>query len=683
MAVASGSSRRRPRVDMLLLVLLLLALGTVLSGAVLAAFAGYKRPLLAHRLGQAGAAAGCLLGLVVAVLAMLHGEPVEIVLPWNMPGGSIHLGLDALSAFFLLPVFGLGLLCAIYGRPYLQRHVGHGHPASLWLHFSLLIFGMAWVIIARDGLMFMLAWEVMALAPFFLVNYEDKKESSRHAAWIYLIASHLGAVFLLVMFVTLATLAGGSDFAGFSPALAAHPQWIPVIFILALIGFGSKAGFVPMHIWLPEAHPAAPSHASALMSGAMLKVGIYGLVRILMLLGPPSAWWGWVLISIGAMSGILGVVFALAQHDLKQLLAYHSVENIGIIVLGLGIGTLGLALDHPVIAVLGFTGGLLHVLNHSIFKGLLFLGAGAVQTRTHTLAIESLGGLLKQMPKSGLAFLIGAAAIVGLPPFNGFVSEFLIFIAGFGAVAETAIEMSAGGVMVLAALSLISGLAAACFAKAVGVVYLGEPRSAAAAAAREVPVDMFGPMLVLAALCILLGLAAPLIMLAMVVPVAQASGLETGMVHLALSDIGQVLMIAVIAFVLVAGLASLLWHWRNRHLAIAAIRRGPTWDCGFGQTTPRMQYSASSFADPLNRQFGSLAHIERHTAHPAGLFPRTSASLATHSTDPFHHRLFEPIFLWLKQILGRAEIIQRGHTHVYVLYVALALLLAIGIVVNL
>jgi len=666
----------------ILVILLLAALAILLAGAVLAAIAGRSRPERAHRMGQAGAVAGCILGLIVAILALIHGGSVEMMLPWNMPGGDMRLGMDGLSAFFLLPVFGLGLLCAIYGRTYLQLHGGDCHPASLWLHFNLLIFGMAWVIVARDALMFMLAWEVMALAPFFLVGYEDKQESSRHAAWIYLIASHLGAVFLLVMFVSLAALAGSSDFSGFAPALAAHPTWIPFIFILALIGFGSKAGFVPMHIWLPEAHPAAPSHVSALMSGAMLKVGIYGLIRIMMWLGSPQAWQGWMLIVIGAVSGVLGVIFALAQHDLKRLLAYHSVENIGIIVLGLGIGVLGLALHHPGIAVLGFTGGLLHVLNHSIFKGLLFLGAGAVQARTHSLEIESMGGLLKRMPKSGLAFLIGAAAIVGLPPFNGFVSEFMIFIAGFTAVAGTAIEMSAGGIAILLALGLISGLAAACFAKAVGVVYLGEPRTDSAAKAVEVPESMFGPMLALAGLCILIGITAPLVVMAMVAPVAQASGMDAGFVYLTLSDMSHVLMIAVSIFILTAMLAMLLWRWRNRSLNVAGVRRGPTWGCGFPYVTPRMQYSASSFADPLNRQFGGLMHIARHIAHPTGLFPH-AAQLATYSKDPFHHMMFAPVFSWVQQQLGRAEVIQRGHTHIYVLYVALTLLLAIVAAVNL
>jgi len=665
-----------------MLILLLTALGMVLAGAVLAALAGRNRPELAHRVGQAGAVAGCALGLMVAIVGLIHGHTVNMVLPWNMPGGDMRLGMDGLSAFFLLPVFGLGLLCAIYGRTYLQLHGEGCNPASLWLHFNLLVFGMAWVIVARDGLMFMLAWEVMALAPFFLVGYEDEQEASRHAAWIYLIASHLGAVFLLVMFVTLAMLAGSADFSTFAPALVAHAQWIPLIFILALIGFGSKAGFVPMHIWLPEAHPAAPSHVSALMSGAMLKVGIYGLVRIMMWLGPPQPWWGWTLIVIGAVSGVLGVIFALAQHDLKRLLAYHSVENIGIIVLGLGIGTLGLALNHPWIAVIGFAGGLLHVLNHSIFKGLLFLGAGAVQARTHSLEIESMGGLLKRMPNSGASFLIGAAAIVGLPPFNGFVSEFLIFIAGFTAVAGTAIEMSAGGILTLLALGLISGLAAACFAKAIGVVYLGEPRTDSAAKAEEVPGTMFGPMLALAGLCILIGLTASFVVMAIVVPVAQASGMEMGFVYLTLSGLAHTLMIAVAIFVMVALVALLLWRWRNRSLAVAGVRRGPTWGCGFPDVTPRMQYSASSFADPLNRQFGGLMHIARHIAHPTGLFP-DAAKLATHSKDPFHHMMFAPVFSWVQQQLGRAEIIQRGHTHIYVLYVAITLLLAIVAAVNL
>ncbi len=660
---------------------LLTALAVVLAGGLLAAVAGRKRADMAHRAGQWSAVAGCALGLVVAIAGLTH-TPQEFTLQWNMPGGEIHLGLDALSSFFLLVVFGLGLLCAIYGREYLRHHGDDCNPASLWLHFNVLIVGMAWVIIARDGLMFMLAWEVMALAPFFLVGYEDEQEASRHAAWIYLIASHMGAVFLLVMFVLLANLAGSANFADFAPVLTAHSQWIPLILVLALLGFGSKAGFVPAHIWLPEAHPAAPSHVSALMSGAMLKVGIYGLLRILMMLGHPQPWWGWTLIIIGASSGVLGVIFALAQHNLKRLLAYHSVENIGIIVLGLGIGVLGMALDKPWITVIGLSGGLLHVLNHSIFKGLLFLGAGAVQVSAGTLDIEATGGLLKRMPKSGLTFLIGSIAIVGLPPLNGFVSEFLILMAGFSAVASSSVTVLASGITVLLALGMISGLAAACFAKAFGVVYLGEPRSPAVAAATEVSASMFGPMLILAALCILIGLAAPLVVSGLVFPIAEISGVDLEFVAGSLHDISAKLLIAVVIFVGVVALSALLWHWRSRKLAITGVHKAPTWGCGFPFYTPRMQYSASSFADPLNSQFGNLMHIIRHSKAPEGLFPK-QAYLKTSSEDPFHYMVFAPSFVWVKQLLGKAEIIQRGHMHIYVLFIALTLLLTIVAVMKL
>src|ERR1700716_2416220 len=256
--------------------------------------------------------------------------------------------------------------------------------------------GVASVIAAHDGLLFLVSWEIMALSPFFLVIFDDRKPAVRHAAWTYLAATHLGTAFLLVVFVLLGGAAGSSDFDAYRGVLQTNPGLASLVFILALIGFGSKAGIVPAHVWRPEAHPGAPSHASALMSGAMIKVGIYGLVRMLTLLGPPQQWWGWVLIAIGASSGVLGVLFALAQRDLKRLLAYSSVENIGIILLGIGIGVLGLATDMPPLAAIGFATGLLHVVNHSVFKGLLFLGAGAVQHGAHSLDFEELGGLLKR-----------------------------------------------------------------------------------------------------------------------------------------------------------------------------------------------------------------------------------------------------------------------------------------------
>ena len=361
-----------------------------------------------------------------------------------------------------------------------------------------------------NGLLFLMCWEGMSLASFFLVMSEHERESVRRAGWTYLVAMHLGTAFLLVLFLLLGRDSGSLDFDRFSVG----PGTAGVAFLLAIVGFGTKAGFIPVHVWLPEAHPAAPSHVSAVMSGVMIKTGIYGLLRTLTFLGPMPAWWGWTLLATGVVSGILGVLFALAQHDLKRLLAYHSVENIGIIALGLGIGMLGVSYGIPAMAVLGFLGGLLHVFNHAIFKSLLFLGAGAVQQSTGLRDIEHLGGLLKRMPITGGAFLVGACTISGLPPLNGFVSELLIYLGALAGVAEgnraSGHSWALLGVLVIGGLALIGGLAGACFTKAFGCVFLGEPRSAQAHDGREAGSTMRVAMLLLAGACIVIGLTAPL-----------------------------------------------------------------------------------------------------------------------------------------------------------------------------
>ncbi|HEV2334361.1 MAG TPA: proton-conducting transporter membrane subunit, partial [Stellaceae bacterium] len=529
----------------------IVATGLLVLGGFAAVILG-ARPRVAQRAGQIGAISGSALGLLVSIRVLVAGPTEGMSGVWPMPGGGLHLEIDALSAFFLIPVFGLSAVTGIYGRSYL---VG-GDPASdggrgsaaTWFHLNLLTAAMALVITARDGLLFLLAWEIMALAPFFLVIFDDRQASVRHAAWTYLAATHLGTAFLLVLFVLLGGLAGTSDFSGYAAALEAHPALSSGVFLLALIGFGSKAGIVPAHVWLPEAHPVAPSHASALMSGAMIKVGIYGLVRILTMLGTPPAWWGWLLIAVGASSGVLGVLFALAQHDLKRLLAYHSVENIGIILIGLGLGVLGLAHGSVAIAVIGFAAGLLHVLNHSIFKGLLFLGAGAVSHAAHSLELEELGGLLKRMPWTGTTFLIGSAAIVGLPPLNGFVSEFLVFYGGFAGLLQPTVNIAVAGLIALVVMGLISGLAAACFAKAFGIVFLGNARSHEARDAHEAAWPMCVAMAILALLCVAIGLAAPAVVSSMASVVAGASGLGLGEVRASLATVAAPLRSVVLVF---------------------------------------------------------------------------------------------------------------------------------------
>src|SRR5208337_3084062 len=343
--------------------------------------------------GVGGILIGCMCGIVPAVRVVL-GEPSQSIrMAWDVPYGSLFLELDPLSGFFLIPVFVLCALAAIYGAEYLEAYRGKKALAPPWFFFNLLVASMVVVILARNGVLFLMAWEMMALSSFFLVTFEDEKESTRQAGWTYLVASHIGTAFLLVLFVLLGRANGSLDFDRFSASSGA-----PLMFVPALVGFGTKAGFIPLHVWLPEAHPAAPSHVSAVMSAVMIKTGIYGLLRILTFLGPPQAWWGWVLCVVGLTSGILGVLLALAQHDLKRLLAYHSVENIGIIALGLGVGILGVSRRSTMLTVLGFGGGLLHVQNHALFKGLLFLGAGSVLHGAGTREIDHLGGLTKRMP---------------------------------------------------------------------------------------------------------------------------------------------------------------------------------------------------------------------------------------------------------------------------------------------
>lgn len=650
---------------------LLISFAVLLLGGI-GAIALPARAGIAQRVGQAGAVLGSLCGLAAAVAVLCGVKPAGIVASWPMPGGSLHLEIDLLSAYFLLPVFGLSALTGLYGRTYLAGSDALRAPMS-WFYLNLLTAAMALVVVARDGLLFLLAWEIMALAPFFLVVFEGRREAVRHAAWVYLAATHIGTAFLLVMFVLLANLAGSSDFAGFAAVLRGNPVLSSTVFVLALIGFGSKAGVVPAHVWLPEAHPAAPSHASALMSGAMIKLGIYGLVRMLTLLGAPPTWWGWTLLAAGAVSGVLGVLYALAQHDLKRLLAYHSVENIGIILIGVGVGVLGLAYGVPLLAALGFAAGLLHVVNHSIFKGLLFLCAGSVQHAVHTVELEELGGLLKRMPWTGTCFLIGSAAIVGLPPLNGFVSEFLLIYAGYAGLLLPASAVATAGLLVLVAMGLIGGLAAACFAKAFGVVFLGSPRDVEAGQAHEAPAPMRAAMVVLALLCIGIGFAGPVVVPALVPIVAEASGLPAVQIGAALAPLSAALAISTAVFLGLVALTTGLWIIRGWRLARAGTRRAPVWGCGFRRPTVRMQYTASSFAQPLVSQFRALIANREALAAPRGYFPR-AASYASDSGDPFLRMLFAPTFRWFGRLAARLNVIQHGHIHIYVLYIAATLI---------
>jgi formate hydrogenlyase subunit 3/multisubunit Na+/H+ antiporter MnhD subunit len=644
----------------------LLVAVAVLVCSGLAALLASGSPRAATALGAGGAVVACVIGLIAAV-PFLFGTPAESLrLAWNVPYGTFFVEVDALSAFFLLPIFGLSALAAVYGTEYLQAWRGRKSPGATWFFYNFLVASMVLVVLARNGVLFLVAWETMALTSYFLVTLDHEQDSVREAGWTYLVASHLGTAFLLAMFVLLGRSSGSLDFDRYSSANAS------ALFLLALVGFGTKAGFMPLHVWLPEAHPAAPSHVSALMSGVMIKMGIYGLLRTLTFLGPPPAWWGWVLIGVGLTSGVLGVLFALAQHDLKRLLAYHSVENIGIIALGLGVGLVGVSNGSPVLAVLGFGGGLLHVLNHALFKGLLFLGAGSVLHGAGTREIDHLGGLAKRMPWTAATFLVGAVAISGLPPLNGFVSEFLIYLGAFNGVTQRA-GVAVPLLAAIAGLALIGGLAAACFTKAFGVVFLGEPRSEHAARAHEAGAAMRWPMALLAVGCALIGFCAPFVVRSLASVLPLVSGLAPETVGEKLADAVAPLRFVIagsVAFqVLVAGLA---WA-RRRLLRGRTMAETVTWDCGYAQPSARMQYTASSFAQPLTTLFAPLLRTRCKLTAPEGYFPR-AASLSTETPDAARVALYEPAFSGVGWVLARMRWLQQGRIQLYVLYIALTLL---------
>jgi hydrogenase-4 component B len=645
--------------------LLLLGVGLLIIGGLAAVLVRSVRG--ATFVAVVGAVAGCLAGAIPAARVLIGAPAQSLRVAWDVPYGTFFVQIDALSAFFLLPVLGLSALAAVYGAEYMA-HSQARPRASSWFFFNLLVASMVMVAVARNAVLFLVAWEIMALASFFLVTYDDHDEAVREAGWTYLIATHLGTAWLLALFILLGRGTGSLDFDRFGPASGPG-----LLFVLALVGFGTKAGFMPLHVWLPEAHPAAPSHVSAVMSGVMIKMGIYGLLRTLTFLGPLPAWAGWLLVAVGVTSGVLGVLFALAQHDLKRLLAYHSVENVGIIALGLGLGLVGLKAGSPTLAVLGFGGGLLHVVNHAVFKGLLFLGAGAVLQTTRTREIDALGGLLGPMPRTGLAFLIGAAAICGLPPLNGFVSEFLIYLGALGAATSLASVAAVPGLVVIAALALIGGLAVACFAKAFGVIFLGEPRGAHAAHAEDPGLRMQLPMQLLAAACLVIGVCAPLLIGPLAPLLAQVTGLSADGVRSELMGAVRTLESLSACAVALLGLAALAAGIRRWLLSGRSVATAVTWDCGYAQPSPRMQYTASSFAQPLTDLFWPLIGTRRRLSPPEGFFP-TTASFASETPDLYRERLYRPVFVGIARSLSAFRWLQHGRVQLYVLYIAITLL---------
>ncbi|OGQ96004.1 MAG: hypothetical protein A2521_14495, partial [Deltaproteobacteria bacterium RIFOXYD12_FULL_57_12] len=486
---------------LLLLALAFFALGGFLSLAL----AWQDR--LARVVGAAGAVAGAAVGLLACLrLGLAAGVP-DFSVPWITAGITVVLHVDRLALFFLLPIFLLTLCCAVYADPSLRSTTRQGQFGFHWFFFNLLAASMVLVVLAANGLFFLIAWEAMSLSSFFLVTYHYEQEEVRRAGWLYLIATHCGTVFLFLLFLLGASLSSSFDFAAMAVVLkAGSPAVAVTFFCLALIGFGTKAGLFPLHIWLPDAHPAAPSHVSALMSGVMIKTGVYGVLRMVSLLPPLPAWCGVLLCMLGLGGALFGIAMAAVQTDIKRVLAFSSVENIGIIFLGLGLGLFAAGHGQPLAAGLAMAGALLHVWNHALFKGLLFLGAGSLVHGAGSREMSSMGGLLRRMPSTGFFIMAGCVAIAALPPLNGFVSEWLIFLSMLQ-MGQVATDPGALWFLLLIVLfALVGGLALLAFSRLAGMTLLGEPRSKAAAAAHDSSWLMLTAMAVPFAGCLLIGI---------------------------------------------------------------------------------------------------------------------------------------------------------------------------------
>jgi hydrogenase-4 component B len=655
--------------------LLCAALLVLLAGAAVAFLSGRARRR-ATGVFLATCLAGCLFAGTAGVLAASGETGGDVVLPWSVPGGSLSLRLDALGGWFALVVALVSAATAVYAIAYL-RDVGDRKFARFAGSFSLLLVAIFVVTAARNGLLFLAAWELMTLSAYVLVVLHHEDATVRSAGLLYFVANHTAAFCLLALVAMLGASAGSLDFDALRASRVAHadaPPGAGLCFVLALVAFGTKAGIMPLHIWLPHAHPVAPAPVSAVLSGLVVKVGIFGLLRFLPFLPAPAAWFGGALLALGALSGVVGVLYALAQHDLKRLLAYHTVENIGIIVLGLGVGVVATRAGHPEIATLGFCGALLHVLNHALFKSLLFLGAGSVVHAAGTAEIDHLGGLARRMPWTALLFLVGCVSICALPPANGFVSEWFVYRALFGAAAGSAGAPAIWCVGAILALALIGGLAAACFAKAFSATFLGVPRAATHGHAGDAAVSQRAAMGVLAAACLAVGLV-PYLAVRVAWPAASALAQDLGataatspaaadgwLAPFAWTGAALVLLTAALAFVRRA---------LGRRADASSVS---TWGCGYARPTARMQYTASSFAAPVASIFSGLLHGRAKTTAAAGAF---SAAPAVHTWTPDvpEAYVFRPSFTALTWLCARVRAFHHGAIHVRVAFVLVTLAL--------
>lgn len=619
---------------------------------------------------------GTVLITIPIVNILFAGKILEKIFYLPEPIGKVSLIIDPLSAFFILVISVMSLTGIIYSIGYIEPYLNKNkNISSHFLFLTILICSMLGVVTVQNVLLFLIVWEIMSLSSFFLVIFENERKEVLSAGINYLIYMHISVIFIIIGFILLSIKSGSFDFNSFKAVLASNQVFANGVFICLFVGFGIKAGFVPFHNWLPKAHPAAPSHVSGIMSGVMIKTGIYGILRILTLISLPTECISYFALTISVITALFGILYATAQRDIKKLLAYSSIENIGIIGIGISIGMLGLTYHNSLVALLGFSGGLLHILNHSIFKQILFFCAGSVYKQSHIKNMEQLGGLAKKMPYTATLFLIGSLAICALPPFNGFISEFLIYIALLKGFAINNIYTLILLTISIASLALVGSIALLCFTKVFSITFLGLPRSEKAEAVKEdVSFIMILPLILLAVFVFLIGLfpqyAIKIVLNPAIFILKNNQILNQISMPLHLMNIISLCSFGFIALILVIfGIRQL--SFKNKKIDIQN-----TWSCGYQAINNRMQYTGSSYVSPFLAMLKPFFIKHFDIKKPKELFPKEAHfNLNIEDIEEFY--IINPLIKADERFLALFQWIQGGNTQQYILYGLIFLVLAL------
>lgn len=628
---------------------------------------------------------GAIAGVYSSLLVLISSSVFSFSINSSLPLLTMSFNVDALSALFIFIISLIALLASVYALGYVKHYYQKYNIGALGFFYNIFLAGMVMVASTDNALFFLIAWEIMSLSSYFLVIFENKETDNVKAGSLYFIMTHIGTAFIVLAFLLLYRATGSLDFTVIKENIgAATPLIKNTVFILTLIGFGTKAGIIPLHIWLPSAHPAAPSHVSALMSGVMIKTGIYMFIRIFMDIMPGAPiWWGVVILILGAISSLLGVLYALTEHDIKKLLAYSSIENIGIILMGLGSSLIFWSLGMLPLAILGLTASLFHTLNHAIFKSLLFMGAGAVINETHTRNMEEYGGLIKYMPQTALFFLVGSMAISALPPFNGFFSEWITFQSLFSGISSLNTPVRWIFVLAAGSLAFTGGLAAMCFVKAFGATFLARPRSEEVSHAKESGVTLRVGMALLAILCLLIGFTAGTVtkILSGVVkglsifhssePAFYVSSFSVGLQNNFAAISMPFILISLIFIIALTFLIVSLGTMRRK------IKITSTWDCG-AELNSRMEITATGFSRSIIVIFGAVLKPTKQVSveyrdEDIRYFNKNKM-IELGVRDVYRNYFYKPLHLLIAQVAERIKIIQNGNINTYILYIFLMLI---------